>query len=413
MKPHCRFTMRTMLWAMLAVACLTSTPAMAGEPGWWTRQKRECNLPANLAYNNWDGQCNSSSGGSAATPSYDYGAAQRAQQAAEAAERQRQEEAARLERQRRAEEKRQKDAAFIRDRDAAANSLKGSSGSALNHLKGLSGADNSGLKGSSFDLGGSDLKGLKDRVNAGQKSRLKPAPHTDTSVVDARNVPSGLDKATENAIARAYPNAPSGVSARVRKGFQAVMDHDWKAAQAWFQDALNRDPNNAGLKRLVTLADYTQQRVQQKPVSGKPFTDEDIPPGADPQTYAMTSTKIHSQRAWHKFLFPDGKNLRKAQPVVKTLPDGRKLQLPDESDILFLFDLSGMAPAPPVPAHKPTPTFIIGKDDQLIQVPENTDQKSPTYIKGKHGALIQVPQPSDSRFLFPGNSPEAKPKKSR
>lgn len=90
----------------------------------------------------------------------------------------------------------------------------------------------------------------------------KPAPHTDTSVVDARNVPSGLPKALDNAIASAYSSAPPGVSDRVRKGFQAVMERDWKVAKAWFQDALKRDPNNAGLKRLVALTDSPQQPNQ-------------------------------------------------------------------------------------------------------------------------------------------------------
>jgi tetratricopeptide (TPR) repeat protein len=87
----------------------------------------------------------------------------------------------------------------------------------------------------------------------------KSAPSGDPMVVDARNVPSGLPKALDNAIATAYSSAPPGVSDRVRKGFQAVMVRDWKVAKAWFQDALNRDPTNAGLKRLVALTDAPQQ----------------------------------------------------------------------------------------------------------------------------------------------------------
>lgn len=92
---------------------------------------------------------------------------------------------------------------------------------------------------------------------------LKSAPNADTSVVDARSVPSGLPKALDNAIASAYSSAPPGVSDRVRKGFQAVMERDWKVAKAWFQDALKRDPNNAGLKRLVALTDTSQQPNKQ------------------------------------------------------------------------------------------------------------------------------------------------------
>ncbi len=79
-------------------------------------------------------------------------------------------------------------------------------------------------------------------------------PSGDPRVVDGRNVPSGLSKPVENAITAAYQNAPPGVSDRVRKGFQAVTDRDWKVAKAWFEEALKRDPGNANLKRLVALA---------------------------------------------------------------------------------------------------------------------------------------------------------------
>jgi hypothetical protein len=264
---------------MLGIACLAPAPAMA----WDQNPQGKCVDPRG---------CGSSpspapGGGGYSAPSYDYGAAQRAQEAAEAAaaaERQRQqEETARLERERLAAEqrKKEKDAAFIRDRDAAASMLKGSSGSAMSQLKGLSGTDSSGLKGSGFDQGG-QLKSAPGADNSVVDSRNEPAglggksdfkgafakpaptvPSGDPMVVDARNVPSGLPKALDNAIATAYSAVPPGVSDRVRKGFQAVMDRDWKVAKAWFEDALTRDPNNAGLKRLVALADSSQQPIKQ------------------------------------------------------------------------------------------------------------------------------------------------------
>jgi tetratricopeptide (TPR) repeat protein len=110
--------------------------------------------------------------------------------------------------------------------------------------------------------GGGKNSGLDFTAAIATPSKAKPAtvsPSGDPMVVDARKVPSGLPKALDNAIAKAYASAPPGVSDRVRKGFQAVMDRDWKVAKAWFQDALNRDPNNAGLKRLVALTDSSQQ----------------------------------------------------------------------------------------------------------------------------------------------------------
>ena len=226
---------------------------------------------------NCDGS-ESGSRGSTSTPSYDYGAAPRAQQAAAAAaaERQRQAEAERVERERQAEEKRQKDAAFIRGRDSAAGTLKGSSGSAMDQLKGLSGADNSGLKGSGFDTGSTGLKGLRGSdsvvdnrnkpagVGGKSKSKVshaksKPLPHTDTSVVDARVPHDGAyltDQVPE------LKNSPA--ADRITKGFQAVINHDWPVALAWWQDALNRDPNNAALKRSVDLAQWMVDRPKAK-----------------------------------------------------------------------------------------------------------------------------------------------------
>lgn len=81
-----------------------------------------------------------------------------------------------------------------------------------------------------------------------------------TQVVNACNIASGLSQGVDDAIAGVYGNAPPGVSDRVRKGFQAVMERDWKVAKAWFEDALNRDPGNANLKRLILLTDRPPPR---------------------------------------------------------------------------------------------------------------------------------------------------------
>jgi len=275
-------------------------------------------------------------------PGIDYGAIEARRRAQEAeAERQRQAEADRIDRERWAEEKRQKDAAFIRDRDAAAGSLKGSSGGAMNQLKGLAGTDNSGLKGSGFDTGSSGLKELRGSDRTDQKARAQPAPHTDTSVVDARNVASGLPKSLDNAVATAYANAPPGVSDRVRKGFQAVMVRDWKVAKAWFQDALNRDPSNAGLKRLVALSDSPQQ------------------PGKQPATVdARNEPAGLGGRSNAKGA---GAPLKKTKPAPASTT-GAQVQLPDPNDIYLMFPglkaiedkqaldyLFGLDPYPPSP----------------------------------------------------------------
>ena len=92
-------------------------------------------------------------------------------------------------------------------------------------------------------------------------------PSGDPRVVDSRKAPLGLSTPVENAIAGAYANTPPGVSDRVRKGFQAAADRDWKVAKAWFEEALNRDPSNANLKRLVALAGATPEPNKQAAAS--------------------------------------------------------------------------------------------------------------------------------------------------
>jgi hypothetical protein len=151
---------------------------------------------------------------------------------------------------------------------------------ALANLKGISSGDSLQLKslGSDSSLG---LKGLGDSSAV-----------TDSMVVDARNVPTGLPKSVADSI----PNTPAGN--RVRKGFQAISSsdwrqHDWKVALAWFQDALNHDPGNPGIKELVDMAQYTLNKrlkehnlpyehnsvpVQPAPPAAMPPNDNQISP---------------------------------------------------------------------------------------------------------------------------------------
>jgi hypothetical protein len=243
----------TAIGLLVMLACQS---AMAAEPQWWTNQKRACGLDQNLDYNTWVRQGSPCHSGNAGNTNYDNGAAQRAQAAAAAAAAQRQREAE-LERQRiEAANKRRMEAVeeqdkFIEDRDAAAITLRGSTG-----VNASGGQGDSGLRGSSAST---ELRG--SNTDAAQ------APDLDPMVVDARNVPTGLPKSVEAAI----PDTPSG--RRVRKGFEAVMDHDWSVALAWFQDAHNHEPGNAGILRLIDLAEFTIECRKHGCPSAPPATD--------------------------------------------------------------------------------------------------------------------------------------------
>lgn len=139
-------------------------------------------------------------------------------------------------------------------------------------------APTSSPRGLDFDQGsarGSGASGGLAFMTAPGASAAKPAPADcaslgfgDPKVVNACHVPSGLPKSIEDEI----PHTPAGD--RVRKGFEAIAGHDWKVAVAWFEDALNHDPGNAGIARLVDLARYTEGRNQPaSPAAASPRRD--------------------------------------------------------------------------------------------------------------------------------------------
>lgn len=202
-------------------------------------------------------------GGGYTAPSRDYEAERRQQEAAAA------QAAAEAERQRLADERRRKEAAekqaaFIRSRDEAVNTLKGSIGNfdgrpnGSNDL-GLKGNNDYGLKSADSDYG---LKGStppdsgQTRQVVAEKKLCPAEPNTDTSAVDARCIRrDGAYLTTQ------VPElARSPAADRISKGFQAVINHDWPVALAWWQDALNRDPQNATIKRSVDLAQWMVDR---------------------------------------------------------------------------------------------------------------------------------------------------------
>lgn len=276
----------------------TATSASAAEPDWWTKQKRDLGLPPGLAYNTWVAQgmprpnSGSSSGTSRSTqdqlalaaagqvgamigtaihkqlfgdPVEDARIAAEAQERALAAQRAAELAAAEAER------KKQEDFNRLRG-SLKLDSFDGDAGGGL-VLKGMDVGSGSGLAlklGDPDDrpapkakaaanelglkLGDDDLKPQGTVAVANTNPVNLTLPNTDPMVVDARNVPSGLPKSVEDAI----PLTPAGD--RVRKGFQAISEHDWPVALLWFKDARNLEPGDPGLQRLVDLAEFTIQR---------------------------------------------------------------------------------------------------------------------------------------------------------
>src|SRR5882724_1524180 len=94
----------------------------------------------------------------------------------------------------------------------------------------------------------------------------RPASTNDSKVVDMHGVPQGgADLMAKVPELRNSPEAE-----RIRKGYQVLLDRDWPTALAWWRDALNRDPNNAALKRSVDLVQWMvdhEKEVRPGPVT--------------------------------------------------------------------------------------------------------------------------------------------------
>ena len=204
-----------------------------------------------------------------------------------------------------------------------------------------------------------------DRLSSDLSNSAAPPPATGLDFMGASSDtpdagskpmrgPSTLPKSVEDAIASGYSEEPPGVSERVRKGFQAIATHDWKAARAWFQDALNHDPQNAGIKRLAELADFTLRWEQSGTAkSSSASSAVQLPESADMQ-----------------FLFPGADH-----PSGKTQP----LELPKESDLVFLFP--GLPSAQATELSDFTERYWISRietDHQLIHADPRSAQRSST-----------------------------------
>jgi hypothetical protein len=55
---------------IVGLSLAAANGALAAEPAWWTAQKRSCGLSPSLAYNSWDGRCNSGASGGAPAGGY-------------------------------------------------------------------------------------------------------------------------------------------------------------------------------------------------------------------------------------------------------------------------------------------------------------------------------------------------------
>jgi hypothetical protein len=210
------------------------------------------------------GECPSSG----TTTTTDDGAARRAREAAAAAaaERDRLEEAARVERERVAEENRKKekaarDAAFLRDRDAAAASLRGSTGTSVTPagtaLKGSSTLE-PGLRGTGRDLGLLDRPKETLRDLSGPQAAWKQL-HCAAYISGSALAALGKDPQEFSYLAGQASKALAGEQLGVECGAAPPMPALRGAAADW--DRL-RQTQQRMIDRAVTLSERIQAGQQ-------------------------------------------------------------------------------------------------------------------------------------------------------
>ncbi len=285
------------------------------------------------------------------------------QQVEQQAEQQRQSELARqrshaeaLKRQAEAARKAQ----FIEDRDATAATLKEGIGDA-GELKGADGlnAATPGLKG----LGSTSDRSRSATLAKSKTGRTaKPDPCSadyGPRVVNGCGVPSGLPKFVDASI----PHTPSGE--RVRKGYEAIQSGTpdrWDVALAYFQEAHKLNPHDAGINRLIDLAEYT--RAEEK--------------GGKANAAATPSTR-NQELARQLDAFAHHKAPSQTNPAAKFAP-----RAPSDTEPLHASDFHPLVPdrlkgidhiRVPAPATQPTPRSLwqrlldIYKQGQVRKVP--------------------------------------------
>jgi hypothetical protein len=223
---------------------------------------------------------------------------------------------------------------------------------------------------------------------------------SDPMVVDARNVPSGLPQSVEAAI----PHTPAGD--RLRKGYEAVLDHDWKVARAWFQDARNHAPGDAGIARVVELA--LEAEARQAGASANSL-----------DRYAKARHDASSQTQWKDFAQKDlprhpeltaaarqGFGQTAPRPLSEAETKVRVAQLKQLADAQLL-DSTGHLFNSLFLAAPGSPQARSEADMSTAQVELATamDKRAQQVAACKCEPPLQLPQDSDIQFLFLGAGP--------
>jgi hypothetical protein len=217
----------------------------------------------------------------------------------------------------------------------------------------------------------------------------------DPMVVDARNVPSGLPPWVDAQL----PHGPAGD--RVRKGYEAVQAHDWKVARAWFQDAQNHAPGDAGIARLVDLALEAEARQDHAGAHGTAVLNRYLDLQLRPDFQPAWNAFVHDYIPQHPQLTADVRSvLFDVTPRALTDIDfkARVEQLQGVSDREW--DLEGKALPDGSSATDLQSALFVLHGHLEIAIDERLRAVKACHCEPP--PFLQKPEDKDMELLFPG-----------
>lgn len=237
-----------------------------------------------------------------------------------------------------------------------------------------------------------ELKGVdstKFVVKDISDSTPKPcAPSQSAMAVDACDPGTDLPKGIADAIESVFKDSPRAVTDRVRKGFNAVMQRDWKLASVWLRDALGREPNNVPLRIFALLVEHDK----------KP---SDLPPALDAEIQKLFDEVLKSPQVRRGRLVNVDDSRKLIEDAIYSLPKKSPTIPPakSDSDLLFFpdeFITTTLGTRRPV-------EYMINSKGAVVEVPADYRGAGDTYIRlAGTSDFVPVPSMNDLNLLFPG-----------
>lgn len=225
-------------------------------------------------------------------------------------------------------------------------------------------------------------------------SPSRAAPDNDSKVVDTRGVP----QAGADLLAQVPELQNSPAADRIRKGHQALLNRDWPLALAWWQDALNRDPNNGALKRSVGLAKWMVDR-QREVRPGPVMLFGAANAAAADSNFARALELLQQVKTANPAMTgPADRLIAQIHKRIAALP----VPGPDDMDMMVLFAPTSYAAAMNAVIQANYPRAI-----ELFAEAKKDDPAMAATIEIMIGNVkllalpLQFPDPDDVKLLFP------------